>query len=57
MIKAGPKTAPVTQLYQNADPVLWFEKITMTDMYDWQRAELPILCGDTRPRKALIQCR
>lgn len=55
MIKAGPKSAVTKKLYQNPDPVAWFEKVTGTDMYEWQRTELRMLAGTERPRQAYIE--
>lgn len=55
MLRAGPKTGYDGTLPDIADDVDWFEHVTDTPLYRWQREELRKLMAPDRPRTYYCQ--
>jgi phage terminase large subunit-like protein len=49
-IKAGPKSQVTKKLFLDPDPVVWFETVSNSKLYEWQAKELRVLAGAVRPR-------
>lgn len=55
-LAAGPKSRNLRPLPPALDGTCaWLELVTGETLYDWQRLELDVLTGETRPRVAYIQ--